>query len=83
MVRQCWILLQGVHMVNTREHRSPRKWRIYLATTNFGAQENSDTGINTFTFQATNNQSAYAIWEEIEQIRTKLGMALEHVMEGK
>ncbi|KAK4709722.1 hypothetical protein R3W88_004235 [Solanum pinnatisectum] len=42
----------------------------------------SDTGRSTFTIQATNNQTADEIHEEMAQMRIELGLVLKHVTGG-
>uniref|UniRef100_M1DM31 Integrase core domain containing protein n=1 Tax=Solanum tuberosum TaxID=4113 RepID=M1DM31_SOLTU len=42
----------------------------------------SDTGRSTFAVQATNNQPADEIREEMAQMRTELGLVLNHVTGG-
>uniref|UniRef100_M1DEH6 Integrase core domain containing protein n=1 Tax=Solanum tuberosum TaxID=4113 RepID=M1DEH6_SOLTU len=42
----------------------------------------SDTGRNTFIIHATNNHSADEIYEEMAEMRTKLGLVLKHVSGG-
>lgn len=68
-------------MVNNHGHKLLRKWRSYLATTNIGAQEIQTLG-KYLRFQARNNPVTIEIREDMEHMRTEMGLVLNYVSGG-